>query len=235
MQSSRTERILREWDSAAQSAIRPPTPSPREMSRTSIPAVALSSVAVGLLIVGVVLLVISRPNLTGIVGTSPSPSGTASPAPSSSPSATESPTATASPLVIGPAQPGDAVTAASLVSRYIEALIHGQWRAAWDLLSPEQQTHWGSYNAYETDRSAFFKSVNGRYTAATPTHDAATIERWVVPDNYPAAPISPATPDYDRAFLVEVDYPALAGNNAGWEELLAAPSASGTWYIWQVR
>ena len=48
-------------------------------------------------------------------------------------------------------------------------------------------------------------------------------------------PIQPTTPNYDRAFLVEVDFPTLANNNAGWEELLVAPTADGSWFIWRLR
>lgn len=181
--------------------------------------------AVVILVLGAAMLLVSRPSPVGLVGASPS----ASPSPSATAnaSATPSPSPTPPPLVIGRAQPGDAALAASLVKRYEDALIQARWRTASDLIAPDQRAL-GSYSAFVSERSAYFKSVKGRYTT-TPTHDAATIIRWVVPGNYPAAPIWPATPDYNRAFLIEVDYPALAGNNAGWEMLLAAPDASGHW------
>jgi len=102
-------------------------------------------------------------------------------------------------------------------------------------LAPEQQVHRVSYKLFAQERSEFFKSVKGRYRITAPSHNADEIRKWFVPDNFPAAPIYPATPDYDRAFLVQVDFPAMAGNNAGFEVLLAAPDTSQHWFLWEVR
>jgi hypothetical protein len=43
-------------------------------------------------------------------------------------------------------------------------------------------------------------------------------------------------PNLDRAHavLVQVDYPALSGNNAGYEIYVVGPVGS-SWYIWPVR
>ena len=174
------------------------------------------------------------------VSVGPTPGGPLAPpstmAPGSSPTAspTDTPTSTmtdsptAAPFAVGTPEPGDAATATSLGNRYETALVDGQWQLAWSLLAPEQQTHWRSYAAFVGDRSAFFQSVQGRFVAKPPTHDAASLGQWVTPN-------FPTTANLDRAFLIEVDFPALSGNNAGFEILLVAPDASGRWRIWQVR
>ena len=41
--------------------------------------------------------------------------------------------------------------------------------------------------------------------------------------------------DRAKAWLIQVDYPALAGNNAGYEQFVVAPDSGGTWRIWPVR
>jgi hypothetical protein len=55
-----------------------------------------------------------------------------------------------------------------------------------------------------------------------------------VPDWTTYAPLIHGA-DLSRAYLIEVDYPALSGNNAGYEQFVIAPDASGTWWIWPVR
>lgn len=183
---------------------------------------------------------LGRPGPNPIVGGAPStfPGGTATPSETSRPTPSDAPVPTAAPsampFAIGTPQPGDLATATDLVSRYEAALVAARWQAAWDLLAPEERSHWASYSGFVADRSAYFRSVAGRYTIRAPTHEPATIRQWVVPDNYPAAPIWPASPDYDRAFVVEVDYPLIAQSNA-FDVLLAAPDASGHWFIWQLR
>jgi hypothetical protein len=147
------------------------------------------------------------------------------------PSVTPQPT----PLAIGDPLPGDSIAAASVINAYERALIAKDWAAAWNDLAPEEQAHWGSYDQFVADRAAYYMSVDGQFAAKPPRHDPAEIRQWVVPDNFPESPVYPATPNYDRAFLIEVDYPALATNNAGWEVLLTAPDSSGAWRIWQLR
>lgn len=168
---------------------------------------------------------------------SPSLSATASgiAVPLLSPTATPSGSATLVPLPIGSASPGDAATAAKLVKEYENRLIGGDWRGAWALLAPEAQIRWRAFDDFKVDRTAYFKEAGDQYAAKDPVHDAAQIRQWVVPENYPAAPIYPATAVYDHAFLVEVDYPKLATNNAGWDVLLIAPDGSGEWRVWDVR
>lgn len=74
----------------------------------------------------------------------------------------------------------------------------------------------------------------GIRSTGPPTHDLATICQWVVPDNYPVNLIWPASPDYDRAFVVQIDYPLIAQVNAC-DVLLAAPDQCGGWSLWALR
>ena len=164
------------------------------------------------------------PGLSIVTTASPSASPTAGP--------TETP------------MPGDAAKASALLDAYERALVDSKWREAWDMLSPAQQarwlsmdtssvpsaikTQWGGLAWYVYDRAAYFHSVAGRYKLSPPTHDAATVELWTSGGMAEGA-------DLGRGFIVRVDYPALAGNNAGWEVFLAAPDASGDWRIWIVR
>lgn len=161
---------------------------------------------------------------------------TPSPAPSVVPEATVSATRLDPRTVAaGTPLPGDAATAAELAARFENAVAAQDWAAAWALLPPELKAAQGAFDDFAADRSAFWNATGGVYRASDPRHDPAEIRRWVVPDNYPAAGVFPATPNYDRAFLVRVDFPRLAGNNAGWEELLVAPLADGRWFIWVLR
>jgi hypothetical protein len=137
-------------------------------------------------------------------------------------------------VAAGQPRPGDAALAVDVARRYEDAVAARKWDAAWALLAPEQQAMRTSREEFADERGAFMTSTGGVYVARPPTHDPAEIRRWVVPEDL-TRPIYPVTPDYDRAFLVEVDFPRLAGNNAGWEMLLVAPIKDGSWFIWVIR
>ena len=94
------------------------------------------------------------------------------------------------------------------------------------MLAPASPTRDLGFDAYAAERDAYFTSVAGRYTMGAPNHD--------VPDWTTYAPLIDGA-DLARAYLIEVDYPALSGNNAGYEQFVVAPDASGTWRIWPVR
>ena len=150
----------------------------------------------------------------------PSPSVAPSEPPATTPSPSASPSPSSTPLPSGP----EAATA--LVDRYEAALVAGRWQTAFDLLAPASPTHGTGLTAYAAERAPFFQSVAGRYTIGAPTRD--------VPDWTAYAPLINGA-DTTRAYLVEVDYPALSGNNAGYEQFVVGPDASGTWWIWPVR
>ncbi len=137
--------------------------------------------------------------------------------------------APATPLALGTPRPGDSAIASSLATRYERALVAGQWQTAWDLLAPaSQKVPYTDYANFVYERSAFFKSVAGRFVVKPPSHDATALTSWV-------ASLLPLSANLDRAFLIEVDYPALVTNPAGWTMLLVAPDESETWKIWVLR
>jgi hypothetical protein len=150
---------------------------------------------------------------------SPSPTVTSSQAPASPAPTPSSPAP--SPL----ASLTDGKTATDLVDRYETALVAGKWQTAFDLLAPTSLTHEAGLDAFASERAPFFVSVDGRYVIADP----APVTDW--------ATFGPtvAGADHSRAYLIEVDYPALSGNNAGYEQFVVAPDSGGTWRIWPVR
>jgi hypothetical protein len=152
-----------------------------------------------------------------VPSSSPTPSGLqATPrpsAPSSEPTA--SPTAPAS----------ESAAARTIVDQYERALVTGRWSTAFDLLAATSLTHEAGLNAYSTERAQFFASAGSQYTVGDPgpVSDWASYGQTV------------AGADHAHAWLVQVDYPALAGNNAGFEQFVVAWDASGAWRIWPVR
>lgn len=153
------------------------------------------------------------------------PSTPASPFQSISPSLDASPSASSGEAP----RPWDALQAATLADGYERALIGGDWQVAWDMLAPADHVLRETLAEYTNERSAYFHSVAGRYTLSVLTHEAAVLRKWTT------SPELVGGADLARAFIVEADYPALAGNNAGYEVFLVAPHATGTWRIWVVR
>ena len=119
----------------------------------------------------------------------------------------------------------DDAEATDVVNRYEAFLVAGRWRDAFDLLGRSSPTYEAGLAEFSSERAAYFQSVDGKYTVAEPT----TVTDWA---SYGE---TVAGADTARAVLIEVDYPALAGNNAGYEQFVVAPDAEGTWRIWPVR
>ncbi len=155
-------------------------------------------------------------SVRSIAPRSPGSEPTSSPAPSAISSATSIPSLS------------DASVAATVVDRYESALVNAAWPTAWSILGPEEQMQRASLGAFQAERTAFFASVHGRYTVGTPRSDLKELMGWL-----PAG--APASAIISRSFLVQVDYPALSGNNAGWELFMVAPDPAGDWRLWQLR
>lgn len=118
------------------------------------------------------------------------------------------------------ASPVEVSAARDAVDRYTAALVRGDYPAAWAMLGPEAQTHWGSLANYTYDRSAYFKSVAGRYTIQVWPTGVAPITTWL-------SVTYGATIDLRHAVLVEVAYPALVNNNAGYNLYIVNPGVTG--------
>jgi hypothetical protein len=149
------------------------------------------------------------------------PCGQDTPCPSQVPA---SPAATPQPSLAS-LQPSDSEQATALIERYEAALVAGKWQTAFDMLAPASPSRDLGFAAYASERAAYYTSVAGRYTMGAPTQQ--------VPDWTTYAPLIHGA-DLVRAYLIEVDYPAIGGN-AGYEQFVVAPDATGTWGIWPVR
>ena len=151
----------------------------------------------------------------------PPSSGPVSPSPTPAP--TRTPEASPTPSAVAP---NDGDVARDLVDRYVAALVAGSYATAFDLLASTSPTRTQGLDAYAAERAPYFASVDGRYVLGAPSRD---LSGW---DSY--GPLVEGA-DRARAWLVEVDYPALAGNNAGYEQFVVAPDGDGVWRIWPVR
>ena len=161
-----------------------------------------------------------------------SPVVTPAPMPSASLAAVGSPSAskpTAAPSgPPGTATAADIAAATAAVDAYTRLLVKGDWSAAYAMLAPASRDVYGSLANFTYERAAYFKSVAGQYTVTVPAPgDTGPITDWL-PDTY-GTPV-----DLAHTVLVEVDYPALAGNNAGYGLYLVALGASGP-LIFDVR
>src|SRR4051794_31868062 len=171
----------------------------------------LALVAAGLIVLGALAVVPGAGGfLRGTDGTIPA-MPTAAPSPTAGAcgpdTACPSPsTAASSPT----AHPDDAAAAVAQVDRYEAALVAGDWQTAFDMLAPSSPTHEAGYAAYADERAAYYESVGERYVIGTPT----PVDRGAGP-----------------TFAIEVDYPALAGNNAGFDLFEVAQDSDGAWKI----
>jgi hypothetical protein len=153
------------------------------------------------------------------------PSSVPSPIPTEGP-ATPRPSAPSPEPTATPTAPArDAAAARAIVDQYERALVEGRWSTAFDLLATTSLTHEAGLETYSTERAQFFASAGSRYTVGEP----GPVSDWT---GYGQ---TVAGADHAHAWLVEVDYPALAGNNAGFEQFVVAWDASGSWRIWPVR
>jgi hypothetical protein len=120
----------------------------------------------------------------------------------------------------------DAERATSLLDTYESSLVAGKWQDAFALLAPGSPTHAMGLDAYAAERTPYYRTVAGRYQLGEPTRDVADWGTY--------APLIDGA-DVSRVYLIEADYPALSGNNAGYEQFVVGPDSAGDWWIWPVR
>ena len=178
--------------------------------------------AASLLVLAALAAVTGVGGILDVLRNGPAPTAPAVMVPTPSPSPETPSPATPS---AAPSLPSDLERTTTLVASYEANLVAGRWQAAFDMLAPTSPTHEAGFEAYAAERSPYYESVAGRYELGAPTRitDGATYGPLI------------AGAELARAYLVEVDYPALSGNNAGFEQFVVAPDASGTWRIWPVR
>jgi hypothetical protein len=193
------------------------------------PAAVITGLLVAVLLGGCATAPVAFPAKPAIRSARPMETG--SPRPTLSAKPQPSPVVRPPSLVAAPsATPRtDSAKAGAIADQYERSLVDGRWRAAWNLMSSVDRTLRGTYAAYVDERSAYFRSVSGRYTLSRPTHDPAVLRTWT------SSPELVRGADLSRGYIVQASYPALANNNAGFEILLVAPNGSGAWRIWEVR
>jgi len=226
MARSRPDEILEAWKMVAQHAHRP-AEAPRPRSHRSSGPIGL--VAAGAVIVALIVALSLRAGGPGPLPSQPavgaSPSAATSPSPTASANPTPSPSAT--PSASPAASASAASTASAIVDTYTRDLVQGNFAAAWALLATDGPSRAQTFAAWSTERAQFFRSVAGRYTIVVSPAGVAPLRSWL------ASPWSSSI-DLAHALLVEVDYPALAGNNAGYSLYIVNPTASGP-QIYDVR
>jgi hypothetical protein len=205
-----------------------PTEAPRPRSARSAGPIGFLAAAavVVVLIVALSLRGASQGPQPSLPAVGASPSAGTSPVPTSSPS-----TPTSSPASSPSDRPSSSASAASaaaaIVDTYTNDLVKGDYAAAWALLAPDGPSRSVSFTDWSSERSQFFKSVAGRYTITVSPSDVGPLANWL------ANPWSSSI-DLAHALVVEVAYPALAGNNAGYGVYIVNPTATGL-QIYDVR
>jgi len=222
MARSRTDKILEDWKLVAQQAPRP-AEAPRSRSRRD-------NGPIGLLAAGavIVLLIVALSLRAAGQGPQPSqPAVGASPLVPASASASASAAPTTS-VATSPTPSASAASAASsIVDAYTSDLVKKDYAAAWALLAADGPSRTQSFADWSAERGQFFVKVAGRYTIVVSPTDVAPLTSWL------ANPWG-ASIDTAHALLVEVDYPSLAGNNAGYDLYIVNPTARGL-EIYDVR
>jgi hypothetical protein len=124
-------------------------------------------------------------------------------------------------------EPTDAELADQTLSAYMGEVVGRDFDAAWARLAPGAQRAFGSREQFTSEKLAYLQSAGSAFVMPPPTHDVALLRQFT--DGLDDAP------PLDRAYIVQVDFPGLAGNNAGYWILVTAPDATGEWRVWQVR
>ncbi len=112
---------------------------------------------------------------------------------------------------------------------YENDLIGGRYEAAWSMLAPGYQKTVGTFDAYETDRTAFMNIAGKSYTAtANPT------------DVEPLADLAKGKPfasdiDQKRAVVLSVQWPSLVKQGTPPEVWIVNPAAGLGWELFRIR
>lgn len=129
-----------------------------------------------------------------------------------------------------PAATTDADLAHRLATGYADALLAGRMADAWALLQPESHERFGDdLSRFTGERRMYLRAADGRMEVGPATQDPALLARAL---RRLGADVDL---DAERAWVVELEYPALAWAPSPDDLLLAAPDATGTWRLWWVR
>jgi hypothetical protein len=188
----------------------------------------------------VVTLVLLIAAVSACQGTFPTPSPSPSPSPTATPSATPSPTPTETasptptptptldPLATPTPLPTDAPGAYAAVRSYEDALLAGQYEAAWGMLGKGSQGTWGSLESFEKERSAFLATAGTAYKEQIHPDNTLPLSQWIEGTTWGPG-INQA-----KAYLISVTWTALADNKAAVEIWVANPVPGG-WKLYKAH
>ncbi len=165
---------------------------------------------------------------------SPSPTATPSPTPSPSPTATPSPTPsptptpTLDPLATPTPLPTGAPGAYAAVKSFEDALLAGNYEAAWEMLGKGSQSTWGAVQSFQKERSAFLATAGTTYKEQLSPTNTLSLVQWIEGTSW--------GPGIDRAnaYLISVTWAALADNKAAVEIWVANPVPGG-WKLYKTH
>ncbi len=196
------------------------------MRRLVIAAIAAALIFAGCSTAGSSPTLAPNQTPTSTVGaaTTTAPAPTATPTPEGSPSSSPAPTIASTPTPYPTGAPG----AEAFVKAYENALIAGDYTTAWSMLAPAATSAWGTLSKYTGDRTAFMASAGKVYTTVANPPATLSITEWLKGTPFVGSV------DKAKAVLVQVNWAALAKNNAGWEMWVVNPTATG-WELYEVR
>lgn len=116
--------------------------------------------------------------------------------------------------------------ATARVEAFIGAIEEVDYATAWVWLSPDTQAHFGTFDAFVSDQTAFMESARNEAIVSTATRDPDQLALWL-----------PGLEgiDVESAYVVEVHYPALASTNNELGVVIVAKDDAGAWRIWKAR
>ena len=145
-----------------------------------------------------------------------------------------SPSPAAAPTELATAAPTDPIAAFAtrIAERFERARASGDWTTSWTLLSAFSQRQFGTRSAFETSEAAY-NSAGGRHWVVV----QVTRDPDLLASIFLGAPYDDAaqTADAQKASLITINHPDIAGASAASEGLLIAPLPNGDWKVWIVH
>ena len=158
----------------------------------------------------------------------PTTVSTLTPTPLPTSTSTPTPTPIATPIATPTPYPTGAPGALAFVHEYEDALLTGDYARAWSMIGATGKLRVGSLDGFELERQTFLKTAGKAYTTVANPPGTMSLAEWL--NGTPFA----ASIDTAHAVLVQVNWTALAKNNAGWEMWVANPIKGG-WELYQLR
>jgi len=171
---------------------------------------------------------------SGSPGTKAPPDATLGATVSPSPAAAPTELATDAPSSSTTAAPTDPIAAFAtrIAGRFERARASGDWTTSWTLLSAFSQRQFGTRSAFERSEGAYNSAGGRHWVVAQVTRDPDLLASIFLGAPYDDAA---QTADAQKAALITINHPDVAGASAASEGLLIAPLPNGDWKVWIVH